>query len=63
MFTDFSQSFTLPASSRNNKIFRHFYNYFISEGAFVARKKVDAKLEINYIPFREGKIFLNGVKM
>ncbi len=31
VFTDFSQSFTLPASSRNNKIFRHFYNYFISE--------------------------------
>ena len=63
VFTDFSQSFTLPASSKNNKIFRHFYNYFISEGAFDARKKVDARLEINYIPFREGKIFLNGVKM
>ena len=63
VFTDFSQSFTLPASKKNNKIFRHFYNYFISEGAFDARKKVDARLEVNYIPFREGKIFLNGVKM
>ena len=63
MFTDFSQSFTLPASKKNNKLFKHFYNYFISEGAFDARKKVDAILEINYIPFRRGKIFLNGVKM
>jgi hypothetical protein len=63
VFTDFSQSFTVPASKKNNKIFRHFYNYFISEGEFDARKKVDARLEINYIPFREGKIFLNGVKM
>lgn len=63
VFTDFSQSFTIPASKKNNKIFRHFYNYFISEGAFDARKKVDARLEINYIPFREGKVFLNGVKM
>jgi len=63
VFTDFSQSFTLPASKKNNKVFKHFYNYFISEGAFDARKKVDAKLEINYIPFRDGKIFLNGVKM
>ena len=63
VFTDFSQSFTLPASKKNNKIFKHFYNYFISEGAFDARKKVDAILEVNYIPFREGKIFLNGVKM
>ena len=63
IFTDFSQSFTLPASKKNNKIFRHFYNYFISEGAFDARKKVDAVLEINYIPFRQGKIFLNSVKV
>lgn len=63
VFTDFSQSFTIPASKKNNKIFKHFYNYFISEGAFDARKKVDAQLEVNYIPFRDGKIFLNGVKM
>ena len=63
VFTDFSQSFTLPASKKNNKIFKHFYNYYISEGAFDARKKVEAVLEINYIPFRRGKIFLNGVKM
>ena len=63
VFTDFSQSFTLPASKKNNKIFKHFYNYFISVGAFDARKKVEAILEINYIPFRRGKIFLNGVKM
>jgi hypothetical protein len=72
VFTDFSQSFTLPASKTNNKIFAHFYNYFIdgqiqsdgSEvGVFDARKKKDAIIEINYIPFRSGKIFLNGVKM
>jgi hypothetical protein len=63
VFTDFSQSFTLPASKKNNKIFRHFYNYHISEGAFDARKKVDAVLEINYMPFRQGKVLLNGVKM
>ena len=63
IFTDFSQSFTLPASKKNNKIFKHFYNYNISVGAFDARKKVDAIIDINYIPFRQGKIFLNSVKM
>lgn len=64
VFTDFSQSFTIPASKKNNKIFKHFYNYFISsDDAFDARKKVDAQLEVNYIPFRNGKVFLNGVKM
>lgn len=71
IFTDFSQSFTLPASKTNNKIFAHFYNYFLDGqssgtqevGVFDARSKKDAILEINYIPFRRGKIFLNGVKM
>lgn len=63
VFTDFSQSFTLPASKTNNKIFKHFYNYHISEGAFDARKKVDSFIEINTIPFRNGKVLLNGVKM
>ena len=71
VFTDFSQSFTLPASKVNNKIFAHFYNYFLDGqlsgteevGVFDARNKKDAILEINYIPFRRGKIFLNGVKM
>jgi hypothetical protein len=72
VFTDFSQSFTLPASKTNNKIFAHFYNYFLDGqietdgtqvGVFDARSKKDAIIEINYIPFRKGKMVLNGVKM
>jgi len=70
VFTDFSMPFTVPASETNNKIFRHFYNYNITgdesstkETAFDARKKRKAKIHINYSPFREGKIFLNSVKM
>ena len=27
VFTAFSQQFSLPASSTNNKIFKHYYNY------------------------------------
>ena len=26
IFTDFSKNFTLPASDKNNKVFKHFYN-------------------------------------
>ena len=26
IFTDFSQSFSLPASKVNNKLFKHYYN-------------------------------------
>ena len=32
VFTDFSQTFTIPASKENNKIFQHWYNYNIDNG-------------------------------
>ena len=63
VFTDYSQTFNVPASDTNNKIFRHFYNYYITNGAYDARKKKRAEIHINYMPFRKGKIFLNSVKM
>jgi len=62
VFTDFSKSFTVPASKTNNKIFKHYYNFDIENG-FDARKKKSAKLEINNTPFRDGKIKLEGVQL
>jgi hypothetical protein len=62
IFTPFSKSFTLPASKTNNKIFSHYYNADIVNG-FDARKKVEARIEINQLPFQDGKIKLNGVKL
>jgi hypothetical protein len=32
LFTDFSRSFTVPASKTNNKLFKHYYNVNISDG-------------------------------
>ena len=64
VFTAFTQSFSVPASKTNNKIFKHYYNYNIDIGFdFDARKKVDAIIEVNNIPFRTGKIKLEGVDM
>ena len=62
IFTDFSRSFTVPASKTNNKIFKHYNNKNIV-GGFDARKKVEARLEINNKPFRKGKIKLDGVNL
>ena len=62
VFTTFSKQFTVPASKTNNKVFKHFYNYDIDNG-FDARVKVDAKIEINNITFKKGKIKLDGVKI
>lgn len=62
VFTAFTQSFSIPASKTNNKIFKHYYNFDII-GGFDARKKVSAFIEINSIPFRTGKIKLEGVDL
>lgn len=39
VFTDYSQTFTVPASKTNNKIFSHWYDYFITGGVFDSRKR------------------------
>jgi len=62
VFTEFTQTFSVPASSVNNKIFQHYYNFDIS-GGFDARIKADARLELNDLPFKDGKIALQGVDL
>ena len=62
VFTEFTQTFAVPASKENNKIFQHYYNFNIDFG-FDARNKADARLELNDLPFKNGKIKLNSVDL
>jgi hypothetical protein len=62
VFTAFTKTFNLPASKTNNQIFKHFYNPDIDNG-FDARKKINARLELNTLPFRTGKVKLEGVNL
>ena len=62
VFTDFSRTFSIPASKTNNKIFRHYYNFDIVNG-FDARTKKSSNIELNNTPFRTGKIKLEGVDL
>ena len=62
VFTDFSKTFSVPASKTNNKIFKHYYNFDIEKG-FDARKKKDATIELNNVTFSKGKIKLEGVDL
>ena len=62
IFTDFTKTFSVPASKTNNKIFKHYYNFDIIDG-FDARIKKDANIELNNLPFRNGKIKLEGVDL
>jgi hypothetical protein len=57
--TDFSQSFTVPATKQNNRIFKHWYESSIDSG-FNSNLKVEAYIELDTIPFRNGKIQLEG---
>ena len=57
VYTDFSQSFTVPASDRNNKIFSHWYDNTI-DGGYDARKRKKAYIELDTIPFKNGNIQL-----
>jgi hypothetical protein len=65
LFTDYSQSFTIPASKHNNSVFRHWYESAVGDtndinpqnvdNAFDHRIKYYGFIEINTIPFRDGK--------
>ena len=62
VFGDFTNSFTIPASPANNKIFKHYYNVDIS-GSFNASVRVDAFIEVNNNLFRAGVIELENVQL
>lgn len=57
VYTDFSQSFTVPATPTNNAIFKHWYDNDVDNG-YDARTRKDAFIELDTISFRRGKIQL-----
>ena len=60
VFTDFSQTFTIPASKSNNKIFKHYDNFSVING-YDARFRSEARIELNNIAFKNGTVRLNKV--
>ena len=62
LFMDFSQSFKVPASKRNNKIFKQYYNADV-DGGFDARIRKDAVINVDTLTFKTGKISLTDVTM
>ena len=57
VYTDFSQSFTIPASKVNNQILSHWYESSIDDG-YDHRQRYDAYLEVDTQRFRDGNIQL-----
>ena len=54
VFTDYSQSFTIPASDNNNRIFKHWYENSL-DNAFDQRARYDGYIEIDTATFRVGR--------
>jgi hypothetical protein len=55
VFTDFSQTFTIPASAENNRIFKHYYENAI-DTSINPNYRRNAYIEIDLSPFKSGKI-------
>lgn len=62
IFSDYSQTFTIPASRRNNLILKSWFNADIDNG-FDARTRVQATITINTLDFKHGKIRLDGANI
>jgi hypothetical protein len=62
VFTDFSQSFSVPCSQHNNPIFEHFYENSLN-GTINPNLRRDAFIEIDLTFFRGGKMQLESVQL
>ena len=62
VFTDFTKTFSVPATKETNKIFKHYYKFDIS-GGFDARTKKSGSIKLNGVDFKKGKIKLEGVDL
>ena len=60
--TDYSKSFTVPASKVNNKLFKHYYNANL-DNSFDARTKVEGRVELYNVPYKLGKFRLLKVNV
>ena len=62
VFTDTSNSFSVPASDNNNRIFKHFYNASINN-SFDARKLVLGAIYLDGLHYKSGNFKLNKVTL
>ena len=55
IFSDYSQSFNIPASGNNNVILSHWYEPDVTIG-FNPAISIPARIEINHLPYRTGYV-------
>ena len=55
VFTDYSQTFTVPCSTQNNEIYEYYYNNDV-DGVVDHQLRRKSHIEIDWTPFITGKI-------
>lgn len=60
--TEYTRSFTVPATHQNNKVFKHYYDANI-DNTFDARVKQSGRIELDGAPFKYGKWRLDRVQV
>ena len=66
VFCDFSQSFSIPATVNNNKVFSHWYDsdvFKYNGNQFDVNIRKEAQIDINLTAFRTGKIQLEKANL
>lgn len=58
--TDYTKSFTVPATANNNRIFKHYYDANV-DNTFDARVRQEGRIELDGFPFRNGNWQLEKV--
>jgi len=69
VYTDFTQSFTIPASTVNNSILHHFYQSDVDitqtsgSNDWNFNFRINARIEIDLVPFRSGTILVEKANL
>jgi len=61
LFSDFVNTFSIPATPKNNRIFKNWYEIGVDNG-FNPNLRIPSTLEYNTLPFRFGKTQLEEVR-
>lgn len=62
LFADYSQSFTIPASTHNNKVLKYWFDNALVDG-FDARYRYDGFIEVDKVRFKVGAFQLDAVNI
>ncbi len=62
LFTDYSRSFTVPATKLNNRVFQHKYRVDI-QSDLDSRDMISAKILMNNVVYKVGNVRVDGARM